>query len=89
MIELTCARGFWPAMRLLGFLAGSLEEIDGQLLRSSGRGIASFTAREACNLALAICLDGRDEESRQEFYDDLNYEGSPDAEALVEPAEQL
>ena len=83
VIELSCARGFWPALRLLGYLASSLEEIDGQLLRSTGRGLTSLTAREACNLALAICLDGRDEEARQEFFADLNYEGSPEAEALA------
>jgi hypothetical protein len=83
VIEYTCARNFWPAMRLLGYLAGSLEEIDGNLLRTSARGLTSLTAREACNLALAVCLEGRDEESRQEFFIDLSYEGSPEAEALA------
>jgi len=83
VVELSCARGFWPSMRLLGFIASSLDEFDGMSLRGSGRGLTRLTAREACNLALAICLDGRDEESRQEFFDDLNYEGSPDAEALA------
>jgi hypothetical protein len=47
------------------------------------RGLTSLTAREACNLALAVCLEGRDEESRQEFFIDLSYEGSPEAEALA------
>jgi hypothetical protein len=83
VVEYTCARNFWPAMRLLGYLAGSLEEIDGGLLRTSARGLTSLTAREACNLALAICLEGRDEEARQEFFVDLSYEGSPEADALA------
>lgn len=78
-----CARDFWPASRLIGILAGRLDEIDGQLLRSSGRGVASLSAREACNLTLAICLDGRDEDSREEFFVDLEYEGNPDEEAMA------
>lgn len=83
LIEYTCARNFWPAMRLLGYLAGSLEEIDGTLLRTSARGLTSLTAREACNLVLATCLEGRDADSREEFFIDLSYEGSPEAEALA------
>lgn len=83
VVELSCARGFWPSMRLLGYIASSLDEFDGLSLRGSGRGIAGLSAREACNLALAICLDGRDEEARESFFEDLNYEGSPDAEALA------
>lgn len=83
IVELSCARGFWPSMRLLSYIIASLAEFDGMVLRSGGRGLAGLSAREACNLALAICLDGRDDESREEFFTDLNYEGSPDAEALA------
>jgi hypothetical protein len=82
LTEFYCARNFWPASRLIGYVAGSLDEMDGQMLRSSGRGLASLSAREACNLALAMCLEGRDEDGRQEFLIDLDYEGNPDAEAL-------
>jgi len=82
LVEFYCARPYWPALRLLTFLASSLEEFDGDFLRRSGRGIASLSAREACNLALAICLDGRNEEDREAFYEDLNYEGSPEADAM-------
>jgi hypothetical protein len=45
--------------------------------------VARLSAREACNLALAILLDGRDEEDRAIFLQDLNYEGNPDAEAMA------
>lgn len=81
--EFYCARGFWPASRLIGTIAGRLDEIDGQLLRSSGIGLAGLSAREACNLALAICLEGRNEDGREDFFSDLEYEGSPDADALA------
>jgi hypothetical protein len=83
LFEFYCARNFWPASRLIGIFGGRLDEIDGQLLRSSGRGVASLSAREACNLTLAICLEGRDEDSREEFFIDLEYEGNPDQEALA------
>lgn len=82
LVEFYCARPYWPALRLLTFLASSLDEFDGDFLRRSGRGIATLSAREACNLALAICLDGRSEEDRDAFYEDLNYEGSPEADAM-------
>jgi hypothetical protein len=32
---------------------------------------------------LATCLEGRDADSREEFFIDLSYEGSPEAEALA------
>lgn len=82
LVEFYCARPYWPALRLLTFLANSLDEFDGDFLRRSGRGIATLSAREACNLALATCLDGRSEEDREAFYEDLNYEGSPEADAM-------
>jgi hypothetical protein len=83
LIEFYCARSHWPARRLLGFMAGDLNEFDGKALMRSGRGIAGLSAREACNLALAICLDGRDEEDRAYFLEDLNYEGNPEEEAMA------
>lgn len=78
-----CARNHWAGMRLIGHVAANMEEIDGQLLRAGGRGLAGLSAREACNLALAILLDGREEEDRAVFLQDLNYEGNPEAEALA------
>jgi hypothetical protein len=64
-------------------MAGELNEFDGKALLRSGRGIAGLSAREACNLALAICLDGRDEEDRAFFLEDLNYEGNSEDEAMA------
>jgi len=83
LIEFYCARKHWPAMRLIGYIAAHLEETDGQLIRDTGRGLAGLSAREACDLALAICLAGLSEEDRQIFYEDLEYEGNPEAEALA------
>lgn len=84
LVRFYCCRNPWPALRLLGYVAGSLDELDGQLIRAGGRGLAQLSAREACNVALAACLDGRNEEDRDIFLEDLNYEGSPEAEALAQ-----
>jgi hypothetical protein len=78
----TC-RSHWSALRLLRTLASALDEIDGQLLRSSGRGIAGLTPREACNLMMAICLENREEEDRITFLEDLEFEGNAESEALA------
>lgn len=83
LTEYYCARGHWPAMRLIGFIAGDFGALDGMCLHKTGRGLAGLSAREACNLALAICLDGRSEEDRDIFLEDLEYEGNPEAEALA------
>jgi hypothetical protein len=83
LIEHYCARNHWPAMRLIGHIAQGLEEFDGNFLRATGRGLTSMNAREACNLALAILLDGRNAEDRELFLEDLNYQGNPEAEALA------
>jgi hypothetical protein len=72
LVSWYCARSHWPAMRLIGYVAGNLDELDGQLLRAGGRGILSLSAREACNLALATCLDGRGEDDREVFMTDLD-----------------
>jgi hypothetical protein len=77
-----CCRSHWSAMRLLGYVAGNMSEIDGKLLHAGGKGLAGFSAREACNLALAMCLEGRDEEDRMFFMEDLEFEGDPDGEAI-------
>lgn len=82
IIEHYCARGHWPAMRLIGLIGAGMEEIDGKLLLASGRGVAGLSAREACNLALTLYLEGRDEEDRGFALEDLNYEGNPEGEAL-------
>lgn len=77
-----CCRSHWSAMRLLGYIAGNMAEIDGKLLHAGGRGLAGFSAREACNLALEMCLEGRDQEDRMFFMEDLEFEGDPDGEAI-------
>ncbi len=82
IIEHYCARNRWPAMRLIGQFGASLEEIDGKLLLATGRGVAGLSAREACNLALTLYLDGRDEEDRGFALEDLNYQGNPEGDAL-------
>ncbi len=78
-----CARSHWPGMRLIAYIAANLDDVDGQLIRAGGHGIAHLSAREACNLALAILLDGREEEDRTIFLDDLSYEGNPEGEAMA------
>jgi hypothetical protein len=84
LISFYCGRSHWPAMRLIGFIAANLDELDGRLIRAGGRGVASLTAREACNLALAVCLDGRSEEDRQVFMSDLLYEADATLDALAQ-----
>ena len=79
-----CARNHWPALRLIGYVAENLQELDGKLIRAGGCGIAGLSAREACNVALAACLEGRDEEDREMFLMDLDYEGDPASEALAQ-----
>jgi hypothetical protein len=83
LVEFYCVRSHWAAMRLVGYIGAHLEETDGQLIRDTGRGLASLSAREACDLALAICVAGLSEEDRQIFFEDLNYAGNPEAEALA------
>jgi hypothetical protein len=84
LVSWYCCRSHWPAMRLIGFISGNLEEIDGQLIRAGGRGITSLSPREACNVALAVCLEGRDEDDREAFLEDLNYEGDATSDALAQ-----
>lgn len=77
-----CCRSHWSAMRLLGYVTASMAEIDGKLLLAGGPGLAGLSAREACNLALAICIDGRNDEDRMFFLEDLEFEGDPEGEAM-------
>lgn len=77
-----CCRSHWSAMRLLAHVAENMGELDGKLLMAGGRGLAELSAREACNLALAMCLEGRNEEDRKYFLDDLEFEGDPEGEAM-------
>jgi hypothetical protein len=79
-----CARSHWAAWRLIGYVADNLEEMDGGLIRAGGRGVKYLSAREACNVALAACLEGREEEDRESFLMDLNYEGDAASEALAQ-----
>jgi hypothetical protein len=77
-----CCRSHWSAMRLLGYIAADMGEVDGKLLLAGSRGLAGFSAREACNLALAICVEGRNDEDKMFFMEDLEFEGDPEGEAM-------
>jgi hypothetical protein len=77
-----CCRTHWSAMRLLGYVSANMGEVDGKLLLAGGRGLAELSAREACNLALAICIDGRNDEDRMFFLEDLEFEGDPEGDAM-------
>lgn len=83
LIEFYCARPKWPAIRLLRYIAVNFNEIDGMHLRGGGAGLASLSVREACNLALAILLEGRNQDDREVFLEDLNYDGDPEGDALA------
>jgi hypothetical protein len=75
---------YWPAARLLAWLAAQLAERDGALLLRTGRPLSEMTPRQACNTAYAVVLDSmRSEEDRDQFIDDLFFEGDPDAAALA------
>jgi hypothetical protein len=83
LVEFYCVRKYWPAMRLIGYVALNLDEADGQMIRSTGRGLVGLSAREVCNMTLAKCLEGLPEDEREIFIEDLEYEGNPEAEALA------
>lgn len=89
LIEFYCARSHWSARRLLAFIAANIGEFDGGCLQRTGRGLAGLSPREACNLAMAICLDGRGEEDRATFLEDLEYEGNPEAEAMAQVRQMM
>jgi hypothetical protein len=83
LVEFYCARPKWPAVRLLRFLAANFDEIDGMHLKGGGAGLTSLSVREACNLALAILLEGRTKDDREIFLEDLSYDGDPEGDALA------
>lgn len=82
IIEIFTARPWRAGLRLLGDAVQSLAELDGNLLRTTGRGVESLTPRQLCNIVYSLRLDGLDEEQRAEFIDDLYLDFDPDAEAL-------
>lgn len=82
VISLYTARPYWAGLRLLASTVDRLGELDGMVLRGTGRGLASFTAREVCNLMLTLLLEGKDEEERAFLLEDLYLPYSPEALAL-------
>jgi hypothetical protein len=87
VIEEHTAWKYWPAVRLLGFLAANLEERDGDLIRG-GRSLADLTPRQACNWAYAVLLGSQHtDEDRDRFLEDLFWDGNPEADALAKVAE--
>jgi hypothetical protein len=78
-----CVRSYWSGMRLLAYVSVHFEELDGILIMGGGTGLARLTPREACNVALARCLDGATGEEREVFLMDLEYEGKAEAEAMA------
>jgi hypothetical protein len=83
VVEEQTAWPYWPAVRLLGYLAGSLAERDGDMLRE-GRSLAALTPRQACNRTYSVLLAQRQsEEDRDQFKDDLFFDGNPEADALA------
>lgn len=82
IIEIHTAQPWRAALRLLGYAAYNLAELDGTLLSSTGRGLADLTPRQLCNIVLARLLNGLDEEKRAELLSDLYLDFDPEAEAL-------
>lgn len=81
LVEIHTARPWRAGMRLLGYAAGHLAELDGTLLAETGRGLADLTPRQLCNLVFARLIAGKDEEQRAEFIEDLYLDFDPEAEA--------
>lgn len=82
LISVYTARPYWPGLRLLATVAGRLAELDGAVLKTTGRSLATFTAREVCNLMLTQLFEGKDDEERQIILEDLYLPYSPEALAL-------
>ena len=81
VVEIHTARPWRAGLRLLGYAAANLAELDGTLLATTGRGMGDLTPRQLCNLVLAQLLKGRDEEQRAEFLEDLYLDFDPEEEA--------
>lgn len=83
VIEAYTARPYWPGLRLLAGASADLAELDGVVLRGTGRSVATFTAREVCNLQLARVLDGLAQDTREVVLEDLYLDYSPEALAMA------
>lgn len=83
VIEAYTARPYWPGLRLLAGASADLAELDGVVLQGTGRSVATFTAREVCNLQLARVLAGKDQDTREVVLEDLYLDYSPEALALA------
>ena len=82
IIEIHPAQPWRAAMRMLGYAAYNLAELDGTLLAETGRGLADLTPRQLCNIVLARMLAGLDAEKRAELLEDLYLDFDPENEAL-------
>lgn len=82
IIEAYTARPYWAGMRLLASAASEMAELDGAVLMGTGRGVASFTAREVCNLQLARILQGMDADTREITIEDIYLDYSPEQVSL-------
>lgn len=89
LLEIHAARPWRAAMRLLGYAAQNLAELDGTMLAETGRGMGDLTPRQLCNLVFARLIAGRDEEGRAEFIEDLYLDFDPDAEAMKRVQEMI
>lgn len=57
-------------------------ELDGRLILNTGRGLEWLDARQACNVAVAVLLEGVDEAGREKFWQDLEVPLGPSAETV-------
>lgn len=89
IIEIHTAQPWRAAMRLLGYAAHNLAELDGTLLADTGRGLADLTPRQLCNIVLARLLGGLDEEKRAEFLEDLYLDFDPESEAMKQVQQMI
>lgn len=83
LVEIYVARPWRPGLRLLGYAAANLMELEGVLLNGTGRDLATLSVRQICNLVYAQLLAGKDKEQRDEFIEDLYLDFDPEAEAMA------
>lgn len=89
VIEAYTARPYWPGLRLLAGASADLAELDGVVLQGTGRSVATFTAREVCNLQLARVLAGLDQDNREVVLEDLYLDYSPEAIAMAQVQQMM
>lgn len=78
LIEAYTARPYWAGLRLLSTAAEHMAELDGAVLMGTGRGIATFSAREVCNLMLYRLLASQPgDDERELFMEELYLDYSP------------